>query len=269
MIQQAIDFKEESDALYQLLKPLTDTQFEQKTQFKDWTINDVLGHLHMGNWAADLSLNNVLAFDKFMAELNEEFTSGGHLRTFELKWLEGLKNSELLETWRSYYLEMTDRFKVADPKARVKWVGPDMSVRSSITSRLMETWAHGQEVYDNLGVVRENKDRIKSIVQLGINTFSWTYKNRGIKVPEQKPHVVLKAPSKETWSWNDPSDTNKIEGTAEDFCQVVTQVRNIEDTTLTMTGDTATQWMSIAQCFAGPAENPPEKGTRHTITRDN
>jgi len=36
---------------------------------------------------------------------------------------------------------------------RVKWIGVDMSARSCLTARLMETWAHGQEIYDILGVV--------------------------------------------------------------------------------------------------------------------
>ena len=63
----------------------------------------------------------------------------------------------------------------ADPKKRVKWMGPDMSARSSITARLMETWSHSQALYDALGIIRENKDRIKNIVVLGNNTFKWCY----------------------------------------------------------------------------------------------
>ena len=33
-----------------------------------------------------------------------------------------------------------------DPKARLPWYGPAMSLRSAITSRIMETWAHGADV---------------------------------------------------------------------------------------------------------------------------
>jgi hypothetical protein len=44
----------------------------------------------------------------------------------------------------------------------------------------------------------------------------------------------------------------------------VTQVRNIKDTGLIVKGDVASKWMSIAQCFAGPPEEPPLKGSRHT-----
>jgi len=127
----------------------------------------------------------------------------------------------------------------------------------------MENWAHAQEIYDLLGVKRINKDRIKNVVVIGNNTFGWTFVNRGEEVPNDRPFLRLTAPSGEVWDWNDPSETNKIEGLAEEFCQVVTQTRNIADTNLAVTGETANRWMSIAQCFAGPPENPPATGTRH------
>jgi len=264
MIQQAYDFRDESEELYRLIESISDEDFERNSQFKDWTINDVLGHLHMWNWAADLSLKDNDGFMDFIEKLKTDLMSGVSLRKFENNWLDGLKNKELLKEWRRFFLEMSERFVVAEPKLRVKWMGPDMSVLSSITARLMETWAHGQEVYDLMGVVRVNKDRIKNISVLGINTFGWTYIVRTMEVPSEKPHVKLIAPSGETWEWNETNANNSIEGLAEEFCQVVTQVRNITDTKLKVNGEIANQWMSMAQCFAGPPETPPAKGTRFT-----
>jgi len=66
-----------------------------------------------------------------------------------------------------------------------------------------------------------------------------------------------------------PSNKNIISGKAEEFCQVVTQVRNIEDVYLNVSGDIANEWMSIAQCFAGGAETPPRPGTRKKVNRKN
>ncbi len=266
MLQQAIDFFEESEALYQLLEPVAAEDFQQNTQFKGWTLNDVLGHLHMWNWAADLSLNDEAGFMKFLDKLMQEIPTAG-LRGFEGNWLDGLKDRELLLEWRKFYSEMYKRFEVADPKKRVKWPGPDMSVRSSISARLMETWAHGQEVYDHLGVVRDNKDRIRNICVLGLNTFGWTFINRSLDVPEKKPYLKLTAPSGEIWEWNEISTDNMIEGVAEQFCQVVTQTRNIGDTKLKIVGETAAKWMSFAQCFAGSPEQPPVVGARFTVKK--
>ncbi len=262
MFQQPIDFRDESEALYQLLKPLKDADFERPTQFKGWTINNVLGHLHMWNWAADLSLKSRDDFGKFLARAFEGFSKGRPISEFEGQWLGGVKNHPLLEQWRDFFLDMCGRFCEADPKGRVAWAGPDMSVRSSITARLMETWAHGQEVYDLLGVERVNTDRIKNIVTLGVNTFGWTFTNRGLDVPTEVPHIRLTAPSGAIWTWNEPSEENRVEGSAAEFCQVVTQVRNIADTKLHVLGDAANRWLSIAQCFAGPPVDPPAAGSR-------
>ncbi len=157
---------------------------------------------------------------------------------------------------------MAERFVAAEPKARVKWFGPDMSVLSSISARLMETWAHGQAVYDLFGKTRADTDRIKNIAVMGINTFGWTFANRRIEPPGVRPNVRLVAPSGTLWEWPQSDCDDLIEGAAVEFCQVVAQTRNIADTSLKVAGKTATAWMAIAQCFAGPPENPPPPGAR-------
>jgi uncharacterized protein (TIGR03084 family) len=230
MLPQAQDFLAESEALHGLIRELRDDALEVPTGFKDWTINHVIRHLHVWNIAADLSLTDAEAFKSFYAEVGANVAGG--LREFEADWLDGLAGQELVEVWQSFYKEMAGRFGVADPSMRVQWAGPSMSVRSSITARLMETWAHGQEVYDVLGVARSNADRIQNIVVLGVNTYGWTFNVRGEEVPDPQPHLRLSAPSGELWTYNEPSDTECISGPAEEFCQVVTQVRNVGDTSL-------------------------------------
>lgn len=259
---QADDFLAESEALADLIEPLTDEELERPTGFKGWTLNNVIRHLHVWNYAADLSLTDANAFDTFYAQVGSSVDGG--LKAFEERHLEGLGGRALVALWRDFYQQMADRFRDADPSLRVKWAGPSMSARSSITARLMETWAHGQEIYDELGVVRENADRIQNIVVLGNNTYGWTYAVRGETPPEPRPHLLLTAPSGAIWTYNPPSETHAVEGFAEEFCQVVTQVRNIADTSLRVSGANATDWMSKAQCFAGPPETPPAPGTRRT-----
>jgi uncharacterized protein (TIGR03084 family) len=252
MFQQVIDFRDESEALYRLMQPLPPEAFATRTQFKQWTFDDVVGHLHLWNRAADLSLTDEAAFQSFMGEVFQAVASGG-LRAFERRWLAGLRGPELLDA--------------ADPQARVQWAGPDMSVRSSITARLMETWAHGLAVYDALGVERVDTDRIRNIAVLGVNTFGWSFKNRGLEVPPAMPGLRLTAPSGAIWEWGGDRPGERIQGEAAEFCQVITQTRNVADTGLRVTGAVARQWMSIAQCFAGPPEQPPAPGSRF-VQRD-
>ena len=261
MLEQASDFRDESEALHTLLLSLSDDDFDAPTQFKQWAANDILGHLHMWNWAANLALTDEGSFSAFIKDLMRAL-GDGDLRGFERSWRKDLSGRELLEAWWEFCVPMSERFEFVDPKKRVRWVGLDMSVRSSMTARLMETWAHGQALYDLLGDTRVDTDRIRNIAILGINTFGWTYRNRGLTIPDGMPAVRLIAPSGITWEWNAENSMDCIDGSATEFCQVVTQVRNIADTTLDVRGETATQWMSIAQCFAGPPEDPPAPGTR-------
>jgi uncharacterized protein (TIGR03084 family) len=263
----ARDFKEESEALYALVAPLDEEALNRPTAFKGWTIAMVIRHLHIWNLAAGMSLKADGSFEDYYAKLAAHLAKGGKMTGFESEWLDGLAGRALVEAWRKGFVATAEKFATADPSARVKWAGPDMSVRSSLTARLMETWAHGQEVYDELGVIRHNADRIRNIVVLGNNTYGWTYKVRSQDAPMPRPHLRLTAPSGEVWAYNDPSETDLIEGPAEDFCQVVTQTRNIADTRLKVTGLNAADWMSKAQCFAGAAEPPPPPGARKTKVR--
>lgn len=267
-MQQAEDFRQESRALAEIVAPLSDAELRQPTQFKSWTIEDVLGHLHLFNVAAETSLQGEQVFTGFIAPILKDMQSGKSILECQYPWLAAqgdLSGRALFEAWREGAESCADAFSGVDPKTRVKWVGPDMSALSSITARQMETWAHGQEVFDLLGIEREEQDRIRNIAHLGVSTFGWTFANRKQPVPEPAPFVELTGPSGTVWRWNDPQEDNAVRGRAVEFAQVVTQVRGVEDTDLHCTGPTALRWMQIAQCFAGPPEDPPAKGTRHKV----
>ena len=260
-VKQAEDFRAESRALHTVLAKADARRFDEPTLFKNWTINAVLQHLHFWNQMAAYQLTDEAAL---VATLKDMMAAGKGMRSYENAHFAGLAGQDLLNTWIEDVDRTADLFSNADPKARLKWAGPDMSARSSITARLMETWAHGQEVFDHLGVVRENQDRIQNIVVLGVNTFGWTYKTRKETPPGPMPYLTLKAPSGAVWIFGEESETERISGLAEEFCQVVTQTRNIADTKLQVVGNTAKDWMSKAQCFAGGPETPPPPGTRYT-----
>jgi len=262
MIDEAQDFLQESCALYDLVKPLADIDYDQSTQFKNWTVNAVLQHLHFFNLAAVYSLQDPARFEAHYAELNNKRQSGLSSVVAVDELLRGVRGHVLLQLWEEGFTETGAAFAAAEPRQRVKWAGPDMSARSSISARLMETWAHGQAIYDLLGAVRVNTDRIRSIATIGVNTYEWTFRNRGEEVPLPKPFIRLTAPSGAIWQWNDASEQHRVEGLAEEFCQVVAQVRNIQDTKLRVSGNSATRWMAVAQCFAGPVAAPPPAGTR-------
>ncbi len=262
-MQQAYDFLKESKLLYDLLKNRDKSDLDLITQFKNWSINDVIGHLYLFNVAAMKTVDSPKSFDDFFAPFFKLLQKGQSMVQAQVPWLNGLSGHMLLNKWWNSCVELENIYSVIDPKLRVKWAGPEMSAKSSITARQMETWSHGHEVFDRLGKKRIEGDHIKNIVHLGVSTFEWTFMNRKIQLPKSKPFIFLKLPSGKEISYNDQNNNNFIKGSAVEFCQVVTQVRNISDTSLNVKGNNSTTWMRYAQCFAGKPENPPKKGSRY------
>ncbi len=265
-MQEAEDFRDESDTIAKVLASAGDADFSTITQFKKWTIEDVIGHLHVWNAAALMTLQNPDGFRSFIKGFMEQVAKGaGHIEA-QNAWIDehdgGLRGKALFDRYCEYYPKVAAAYDAADPEARVAWAGPDMSTQSKIIARQMETWSHGQEIFDILGKDREDGDRVRNIAHLGVTTFGWTFRNRKEEPPAPKPFVQLTAPSGSIWEWNEPQDDNLVRGSAVEFAQIVTQTRNVKDTSIETIGDIATRWMDIAQCFAGAPETPPEAGVR-------
>jgi uncharacterized protein (TIGR03084 family) len=140
-----------------------------------------------------------------------------------------------------------------------------MSARSFASARLMETWAHGQDIWDVMRRHRPGSDRLKHIAHLGFTTFGWTFANRALPVPQVTPYLELQAPDGSLWTWGDPAGEHRVSGTAEDFCLLVTQRRHVDDTGLRYSEGPVAQWLAIAQCFAGPPADGPAPGVRKVV----
>lgn len=261
MLEQAGDLRAEGDELYAFLRDLREEDWGRPTPFKQWTVNEVVGHLHAGDWLALQSLKHPEAFPEIVAARNEARRRGEDPAGAGIGPAPS-EGRELLERWRATFVEMCDLLRATDPAARLQWTGPDMNARSFASARQMETWAHGQDVYDLLRRPRAHTDRIRNIAVLGCRTFGWTFRNRGEEPPQPVPYVRLTAPSGAIWEWHEPSEEHRVEGSAVEFCHVVTQGRNIADVNLRVVGESARRWMSVAQCFAGPPRDPPAPGER-------
>jgi len=260
-MQQAFDFLEECESLHGLLVALNERDLAVTTKFKRWTVADIIRHLAVWDAAARLTLEDGAAFERFFAPV-PGYMAANNLRAFECKSVTA-QGPGLIEYWWDNCRSTAQLYATADPKQRLKWGGPDLSAQTCITSRLMETWSHSQAIYDEFGVDRIDGDRIKNIVQIGVQTFLWTFQNRGLVPPGPIPNLELKAPSGEIWRWRNEQSLEHIVGSATEFCQVVTQTRNIADTQLRVDGPVGETWMEIAQCFAGSPADPPRPGERY------
>jgi len=262
MLQESQDLLAEADELHAFLQTLREEDWGRPTGFMSWTPWDVVAHLHYFDRVSLVALEGREALAKTRDVFIKDIASGLGSAEIARREFGELRPDELLARWQSTCREMATQLGESDPKRRLPWFGPDMGVRMFTTARLMEVWAHGQEIYDLMGVERVYNNRIRNIAVIGMKTFGWTFVNRGLEVPGPAPYVRLVAPSGEIWEWNDPSESECVRGSAIDFCHVVTQGRNAADTELEVVGDVAARWMSIAQCFAGGPVDPPKPGER-------
>ncbi|MEX2392949.1 MAG: TIGR03084 family metal-binding protein [Actinomycetota bacterium] len=246
------DLHAEHEALDKLVCALSEERWNAATPAEPWMVRDQISHLHFFD---DCALRAVIDPEGFRAwvkadafkQLRPEDGVEG-----DIVFGRSVTGSQLLERWRDGRGAMLLSFGDIDPKTRVPWFGPDMSAASFATARLMETWAHGQDVADALGTQREPTDRLKHVCHIGVTAIPWSYTVRKLDLPTEPIHVSVTSPSGEEWTWGPDDATNRVSGTSLDLALVVTQRRHRHDTDLKAEGDIANKWLDIAQAFAGP-----------------
>ena len=242
------DLAKEYEELDNIVAALDESGWGVMTPAEGWTVKDQIRHLAYYDERAKLALTEAEAFAQHLSDITMD--PEGHREALEKVGKE-LAVPELLNWWRQERRALLDALILLDRKARLRWYGPPLSALSFATARIMETWAHGQDVADALGIERVPTNRLRHIAHLGVATFGWSYINRQMKVPDSPVRVEITSPSGELWTWGPEKAEDIVKGSAEDFCLVVVQRRNLADTQLVTKGATARQWMSIAQTYAG------------------
>lgn len=249
------DLVEEHRALDALVADLTEDEWDTSTASPGWSIRDQISHLWFFDRRAVMAMTDP---DAFATDMQMLLASGGTEASVEPG--RRISGAELLAAWRADRDRLLEISRGIDPSARVPWYGPAMGARSFVTARLMETWAHGQDVADALGETREPTDRLRHVAHIGVRARPFSYAVNRRTMPEVDVHVVLTAPSGETVAWGDPHAADSVRGPMLDFCLVVTQRRHRADTALDVVGEAAQEWMSIAQAFAGEPGNGRRPG---------
>jgi uncharacterized protein (TIGR03084 family) len=260
------DLDAEHADLDALVAPLDAAAWETPTPAEGWVVRDQISHLAYFDVAAREAITDP-----------ESFTAGLAALTDPDAWLagtvekgRGMAPAEVLRWWREARAELIDSARGLDPKARLPWYGPSMSALSFLSARLMETWIHGQDVADGLGVDRRPTARLRHIAHIAVRARSFNYAQRGRPVPDGEIRVELDAPDDAgTWAWGPADAPDRVTGPALDFCRVATQRRHIDDTDLCVEGPLAADWMAIAQSYAGPpgpGRRPGQFPKRRSLT---
>lgn len=239
------DLAAEHDALDRLVAGLDEWGWDLATPAVGWTVRDQVGHLAFFD---DRGREAVTDPAGFLAALPE---AAGAVAA-QLERGRSLSGPALLSWWRQSRATLLIALAGLDSRDRLPWYGPPMGALSFATARLMETWAHGQDVADAMGVERPATGRLRHVCHIGVRALPYSFEVRGLPAPGRPVRVELTAPSGETWAWGEEGAADVVRGAALDFALVATQRRHRDDTSLQAEGPVAGQWLSIAQAFAGP-----------------
>lgn len=246
------DLDAESAQLDAIVADLPEADWARATPAEGWTIAHTIAHLAWTDRMAYLSAADPEQFGRELATALED-----PVDFVDRTAAAGIGPApEMLAGWRDGRLRLAMALAAADPTAKLPWYGVSMGPISMVTARIMETWAHGQDIVDALGVTREPTERLRHIVHLATRTFAFSFAAHGQAVPNGTVRLELAAPDGTTWTYGDADATDTIRGSAHDFCLVATHRRHRADTGLVATGATADAWLDVIQTFAGPPGTP-------------
>ncbi|TDC37797.1 TIGR03084 family protein [Micromonospora sp. 15K316] len=241
------DLAEESQTLEALVRPLPPADWSRPTPAAGWTIAHQIAHLAWTDHVALLAGTDSAAF---FASVN---AAPDPARLVEVGAQEFLAPpADLLIRWRAGRASLAAVLAAHPPGEKLPWYGTRMSPASMVTARIMETWAHGEDVADALDVRRPGTDRLRHVAHLGVRTIGHSFATHGRPAPTAPVRVELAAPGGGTWSFGPADATDRVTGPARDFCLLVTQRRHRSDLALDVTGPVADEWLDVAQAFAGP-----------------
>lgn len=240
---------DETAVLLEVLEPAAPGAWSLPTPCEGWSVSDQVSHLAYFDEAATASVQDP---DRF-GQLREDAIRLGATFCDEVaERYRGKEPAALLAWWGAARAEMTGAMLFAGPSRRVPWYGPAFSVASAMTGRIMETWAHGQDVFDALGAAHPATPAVYDVARLCARTRANSFLAHGLVVPDGQVAVELVSPGGEAWRFGEAAPA-VVRGDAVEFCLVCTQRRNLADTSLVAEGPGAREWLEIAQAFAGPA----------------
>ncbi|MBL7499224.1 TIGR03084 family protein [Frankia sp. CNm7] len=243
------DLADESADLTALVAGLDEADWRVPTPAVGWDVLDQVAHLAFFDEVATLAATDAAAFEaerKALVALGEDFPDVVAAR------FRDRTGADVLGWFERARAHLLTTLGAVPAAAKLPWFSRPMSAATSLTARLMETWAHGQDVADALGVPRTPSARLRHVAHLGVATIPWGFSVHGRPAPAAPPRVELTAPAGDTWVWGPPGAANVVRGPALDFCLLVTQRRHHRDLALTATGDDALAFLEVAQVFAGP-----------------
>src|SRR5258705_3342662 len=144
------DLAAESADADRLVADLPAADWGRMTPAAGWTVAHQIAHLAWTDQAALLAVNDPVAFNGLLEQAVSDPKSFVDRGTEA--FLAGVEPGELLDRWRNGRAELAAALAEVPADQRILWYGTAMSSASMVTARIMETWAHGLDVAQALGI---------------------------------------------------------------------------------------------------------------------
>ena len=218
------DLVAEEQSLDQFLQRINPRDWKRTKVWHGWTVQEVVSHL---------ASTEEYAFDALSAgggRLKELATFGSMdaLNAAGIKPGDGMRPQDVIERWRGARAKDVEELSRLEAADRVPWFHGDMSARSFATARLMESWAHGLDLYEAVDAEVEDTPRIRHIAWLAWRSLPHVFREAGEDYPTEV-RVELMAPGYAKWVFGPEDSDNVIKGQAGEWCRVAVGRLNLED----------------------------------------
>jgi uncharacterized protein (TIGR03084 family) len=236
------DLVAEQQFLDQSLQRIPIKVWDLVTPNEPWTVRDTIAHLaDFEDLGAD-ALQEGERIKKWQAANDIE-----PLRQEPIKKGRNMRPQDVIEWWRGGRARVVEPLSHMSAEDRLPWIAGDMSARTFATFRLTETWLHGLDIYETLGIEVEDTPRIRHVCWFGWKTLPYAFKQAGEVYEPVRVEVI--GPGYSKWIYG-PEDTDQlIKGSASDWARVVVKRTTVEKTRLKISGEHAEKAAKLAQTF--------------------
>jgi uncharacterized protein (TIGR03084 family) len=234
-----------------ILDGLADAEWHAPTRCDGWDVADVVLHLAQTNEMAVASATG--SFETVTARLAGDSPPAASVDDGAAMLVareRGLSGAARRERWSAGARRLIDVLGHMDLSRRVPWVAGDLSARTLATTRLAETWIHGGDVADALGVPWAPTDRLRPIARLAWRTLPYAFSRAG-RTMVGPVSFRLEGPGGEPWDFvPEESAATTVWGPAAELCAVAARRVDPSATSLRGEGPDAADVLALVRTYA-------------------
>lgn len=236
------DLVAEQQFLDQSLQRIPIKVWDLVTPNKPWTVRDTISHLADFEELGADSINR--------GERLREWQTTSDLDALKRRAIKrgrSMRPQDVIEWWRGGRAKVVEPLSHMNGDDRIEWIAGDMSARTFATSRLVETWMHGLDVYATLGLEVEDTARIRHVCWLGWKTLPYAFKQAGEHYEPVRVEVI--GPGYAKWVYGSDDTDQVIKGSASDWARVAVRRTKPDRARLKVFGEFAEKAVQVARAY--------------------